>query len=101
MKTVHRCGYIRFKPDIQDDEAIWLMFPLRNAAGTLPYIRKALGLKDRSHIHKSFLQPALVAGYIEMTLSEKPNSCLQKYRFIDAGRAWLAIVGEGTKKHST
>jgi hypothetical protein len=33
-------------------------------------IRQALGLKDRSHIHKSFLQTALVAGYIEMALSE-------------------------------
>ena len=54
-------------------------------------IRKALGLKDRSHIHKNFLQPALVAGYIEMTLSEKPNSRFQKYRLTDAGRAWLAI----------
>jgi hypothetical protein len=64
-------------------------------------IRKALGLKDRSHIHKNFLQPALVAGYIEMTLSEKPNSRLQKYRLTDAGRACLAIVGEGKKKHST
>ena len=54
-------------------------------------IRQALGLKDRSHTHKSYLQPALVAGYIEMTLSEKPNSRFQKYRLTDAGRAWLAI----------
>ncbi len=33
-------------------------------------IRQTLGLKDRSHIHQSYLQPALVAGYIEMTLPE-------------------------------
>ena len=52
-------------------------------------IRQALGLKDRSHIHNSYLQPALVAGYIEMTLSEKPNSRLQKYRLTDMGRTWL------------
>jgi ATP-dependent DNA helicase RecG len=31
------------------------------------------------------LQPALVAGYIEMTLSEKPNSRLQKYRLTEKG----------------
>jgi ATP-dependent DNA helicase RecG len=48
-------------------------------------IRQALGLKDRSHTHKSYLQPALVAGYIEMTLSEKPNSRLQKYRLTEKG----------------
>ena len=48
-------------------------------------IRQALGLKDRSHIHKSYLQPALVAGYIAMTLSEKPNSRLQKYRLTEKG----------------
>ena len=48
-------------------------------------IRQALGLKDRSHIHKSYLQPALVAGYIAMTRSEKPNSRLQKYRLTERG----------------
>jgi len=48
-------------------------------------IRKALGLKDRSHLHKSYLQPALLAGYIEMTLSDKPNSRLQKYRLTEKG----------------
>jgi ATP-dependent DNA helicase RecG len=48
-------------------------------------IRQALGLKDRSHTHKSYLQPALVAGYIEMTFSEKPNSRFQKYRLTEKG----------------
>jgi len=48
-------------------------------------IHQALGLKDRSHIHKSYLQPALVAGYIEMTLPEKPNSRLQQYRLTEKG----------------
>ena len=48
-------------------------------------VRQGLGLKDCSHTHKSYLQPALVAGYIEMTLSEKPNSRLQKYRTTEKG----------------
>ena len=48
-------------------------------------IRQALGLKDRSHIHKSYLQPALIDGYIQMTRSEKPNSRLQKYRLTERG----------------
>ncbi|MEI6168027.1 MAG: RNA-binding domain-containing protein [bacterium] len=52
-------------------------------------IRIALGLKDRAHIHKSYLQPALASGAVEMTISSKPNSRLQKYRLTAKGRAWL------------
>ena len=52
-------------------------------------IRKAFGLKDRVHIHKSYLQPALQSGYIEMTIPDKPNSRLQKYRLTNAGKRLL------------
>jgi predicted transcriptional regulator len=52
-------------------------------------IRKAFGLKDRVHVHKSYLQPALQSGYIEMTIPDKPNSRLQKYRLTDAGKHLL------------
>jgi ATP-dependent DNA helicase RecG len=49
-------------------------------------IRKAFELKDRVHVHKSYLQPALKSGYIEMTIPDKPNSRLQKYRLTDEGK---------------
>jgi ATP-dependent DNA helicase RecG len=39
-----------------------------------------LALKDRKHFANSYLKPALAAGSIEMTLPDKPNSGLQKYR---------------------
>lgn len=50
----------------------------------------ALGLKNDEHFRKAYLLPALETDYIEMTLPEKPNSRLQKYRLTKKGRAWLA-----------
>ncbi len=39
-----------------------------------------LGLSDRKSFRERYLLPALEAGLIEMTIPEKPNSRLQKYR---------------------
>jgi len=43
-------------------------------------IQQALGLRDRKSFRERYLKPALQAGLIEMTLPDKPNSRLQKYR---------------------
>jgi len=40
----------------------------------------ALNLRDRKSFRQRYLGPALAAGLIEMTLPEKPNSRLQRYR---------------------
>ncbi len=39
-----------------------------------------LGLSDRKSFSQRYLLPALQAGLIEMTIPDKPNSRLQKYR---------------------
>ncbi len=39
-----------------------------------------MGLKHRQSFRKVYLQPALDAGLVEMTVPEKPNSKNQKYR---------------------
>lgn len=46
----------------------------------------ALGLKDRKHFGDAYLQPALEAGLLEMTIPEKPQSSKQRYRLTDLGR---------------
>ena len=52
-------------------------------------IQNALGLHDRKSFRERYLKPALAEGMIEMTLPDKPNSRLQKYRLTDKGRQWL------------
>lgn len=49
----------------------------------------ALQLQDRKSFSARYLQPALLAKLIEMTLPDKPNSRLQQYRLTDRGRRWL------------
>jgi len=47
--------------------------------------QSALGLKDRKSFRQRYLLPALEQGLIEMTLPDKPNSSLQKYRLTTDG----------------
>ena len=55
----------------------------------------ALGLADRKSFRERYLKPALDDGLIEMTIPNKPNSRLQKYRLTVKGRQWLAQHGDG------
>lgn len=50
----------------------------------------SLGLHDRKSFRERYLKPALAIGLIAMTLPDKPNSRLQKYRLTDKGQQWLA-----------
>jgi len=53
---------------------------------TRAQIQFELGLRDRKSFRERYLKPALQAGLIEMTLPDKPNSRLQKYRLSDKAR---------------
>ena len=45
--------------------------------------------RDRTKFRNQILKPLLEAGLVEMTLPNKPNSRLQKYRITPAGRSHL------------
>ncbi|WP_027360479.1 Fic family protein [Desulforegula conservatrix] len=49
-------------------------------------IQNSLSLKDRKSFRTRYLLPALAEGLIEMTIPEKPNSRLQKYRLTEKGQ---------------
>ena len=46
----------------------------------------ALGLKDRRHFARTYLQPGLDAGLLEMTQPDRPRSRTQGYRLTGLGR---------------
>lgn len=45
------------------------------------------------HFSREYLQPALEAGYIEMTISDRPRINKQKYRLTEKGRTLRRIEG--------
>jgi ATP-dependent DNA helicase RecG len=52
-------------------------------------LQRVLGLKDRMHFQKAYLEPLLAAGWLEMTFPDKPRSRLQRYRITAAGQGTL------------
>ena len=50
--------------------------------------------KDRTKFRNQVLKPLLDAGWLEMTIPDKPTSSKQKYRLTDKGRQLRAELGE-------
>ena len=42
-------------------------------------LQKMLGLSNRDYFRKSYLQPAIEAGLVALTIPDKPTSRNQKY----------------------
>ena len=60
----------------------------RTAAGTPETridLQAATGLTDRVHFRKAYLEPLLAAGWLEMTIPEKPRSSKQRYHITEIG----------------
>ena len=57
-------------------------------------LQDALGLVHREHFTEAYLQPAIAAGLIEMTIPDKPRSSKQRYRLSAPGRDWRERHGD-------
>ena len=55
------------------------------------------GRTNRTKFRDQVLNPLLKAGFIEMTIPEKPNSSKQRYRTTVAGREMLEKQAEEDK----
>lgn len=53
-----------------------------------------IGMSGDSRSFKRHIEPLLVVGFIEMTVPDKPNSRLQKYRLTDSGKAFISHNGK-------
>ena len=58
---------------------------LKNKALSRKEIFAAIGLNGDSRAFKRHIAPLLAEGFIEMTVPDKPNSRLQKYRITKKG----------------
>ena len=52
-------------------------------------IQQHLSLKHTQNLREAYLRPLLDAGWLEMTIPDKPTSSLQRYRTTAAGRKHL------------
>ena len=60
-------------------------------------LQTVLGIAHRPHFLAAYLNPALEAGLIEMTLPDKPTSWNQRYRRTPAGEALARQLTESNK----
>ena len=70
---------------------VWRMLRTVNGEMTRQEIMDALSLRDEKHFREHYLQTAITAGVLEMTIPDKPQSRLQKYRLTPKARQWLAV----------
>jgi len=59
-----------------------------------------MDIKHKPTFRENYLHPALANGLIEMTIPDKPQSRMQKYRLTDTGRAWLASQNKKGKSRT-
>jgi hypothetical protein len=52
-------------------------------------LQRVLGLNDRRHFHKAYIESLLAAVWLEMTIPHKPRSRLQRYRITAADQETL------------
>jgi transcriptional regulator with GAF, ATPase, and Fis domain len=75
--------------DTPDDDPVFRLIRKLKGGMNRKALQAALGLKDTEHFRKSYIQPALEAGLIEMTIPDKPRSKKQKYRLTEKGQKKL------------
>jgi Fic family protein len=80
--------------DQDTDQVKKLLTILNSKPLSASELMQKLGLSHRPSFRNNYLHPALDKGFIEMTVPDKPNSRLQKYRITPKGK--MLITARGT-----
>jgi predicted transcriptional regulator len=75
------------------DTQIAVLKSLKNKTLPRKEIFAAIEMNGDSRSFKRHAEPLLTEGFIEMTVPDKPNSRLQKYRLTDKGKMAISTNG--------
>lgn len=91
LKMIHDTIKLLHTPEVAPEVTpeVKKMLAILKGEMTRKEIQQKLGLKDEKHFREAYQQPAVDAGLIEMTIPDKPNSRLQKYRITPKGKAFI------------
>jgi len=65
-----------------------------NEAKTKKEILSKIGLSTQTKNYKQIIEPAIKADLLEMTIPDKPNSRLQKYRLTEKGKKIIGNLND-------
>jgi len=75
------------KPDVTPEVEKLLELMIKHTELSRSEVQRLLELKDEKNIRIRYISPALKNGWLELTIPDKPNSRLQKYRITEKGRS--------------
>ena len=73
--------------DQVSDQVGGVLLSLAAGEHTALELQRVLQISHRTYFRRTWLSPAIEAGYVELTIPDRPNSRLQKYRLTAKGRA--------------
>ena len=80
--------YVRTTPQVTP-QITALMKAVCKSPKTREELIEIVGVSDREHFRKTYLEPLQKTGWIEKTIPDKPTSRLQKYRLTAKGKEVL------------
>lgn len=86
LEALQSLGVSEVAPEVTPE--VMRLLKVMKGEMTRKAIQAKLGLKDEKNFRRSYQQPAVARKLIEMTIPDKPNSRLQKYRITSAGKAY-------------
>jgi Fic family protein len=91
LKMIHRAVVSFGTPEVAPEVTPEVKKMLLAISGEMSrkQIQEKLGLSDEKNFREAYQQPAVAANLIEMTIPDKPNSRLQKYRITPKGIALM------------